>query len=133
MVEHRFILKNSEILRNKPHSFSFGLFSFVTFYRSYSRLKHDGSNENWFDVVLRVTEGIFSIKKNYILKHGLKWNEDEMQRFALDFTTAMYDKKWLPSGRGLWIMEIDYIFERGSAALYNCAAVYTSDLADATK
>jgi ribonucleoside-diphosphate reductase alpha chain len=34
---------------------------------------------------------------------------------------------WLPPGRGLWIMGTDYIYKRGSAALYNCGAVDTTD------
>ncbi len=130
-VTSRFILsqETKTLLKKRPHKFGFGLFGEIAFYRSYSRLKSDGSNESWYDVVVRVTEGIFSIKKDYQLKMHLPWNEEKMQSFAKNFATAMYDKKWMPPGRGLWIMGTDYIYERGSAALYNCAAVDTSNLA----
>ena len=132
-VTQRFRLDSAfkKELQKRPHSFGFSLFGEVTFYRSYSRLKPDGSNENWFDVVVRVTEGIFSIKKDHCIKNRLPWNEEKMQQFAQKFALAMYDKKWLPPGRGLWIMGTEYIYERGSVALYNCAAVDTSDLAHA--
>ncbi len=130
LVSHRFILsqETKNELKSRPHRFGFGLFGAVTFYRSYSRLKKNGSNESWYDVVVRVTEGIFSIKKDHQLKHNLPWDEERMQDFARRFALSMYDKRWLPPGRGLWIMGTEYVYERGSAALYNCAAVDTSDL-----
>ena len=132
-VEHRFILaqQTKEEIESRPTKFGFGLFSEVVFYRSYSRLKADGSNESWSDVVIRVTEGVFSIRKNHAMVHNLPWDEEWHQRFAKEFALSMHSLKWLPPGRGLWIMGTEYIYERGSAALYNCAAVDSGDLANA--
>ncbi|SMC09591.1 fused protease/ribonucleoside-triphosphate reductase [Nitratiruptor tergarcus] len=130
-VKNKFILslETKEELKKLPVSFGFGLFSEVVFYRSYSRIKPDSSNENWKDVVIRVTEGVFSIRKDYYIKHHLHWDEEYWQSFAKKFAIAMHQLKWLPPGRGLWIMGAEYMYERGSAALYNCAAVDSSDLA----
>ncbi len=129
-VKHRFILsrETKEQLKKMPISFGFGLFSEVTYYRSYSRLKENGQNENWTDTVIRVVEGIFSIRKNHYKMAHLHWDEEHWQKFAYDFAITMHQMKWLPPGRGLWIMGTQYIYERGSAALYNCAAVDTSNL-----
>ncbi|MEA3522470.1 MAG: fused protease/ribonucleoside-triphosphate reductase, partial [Campylobacterota bacterium] len=43
-----------------------------------------------------------------------------------------FEMKWLPPGRGLWVMGTQYVYERGGAALNNCGAVDTTDLAAAT-
>jgi len=44
----------------------------------------------------------------------------------------MYDKifnfKFLPPGRGLWMMGTDFVLEKGSAALNNCGFVTTEDI-----
>ncbi|BCD68032.1 fused protease/ribonucleoside-triphosphate reductase [Nitratiruptor sp. YY09-18] len=132
-VKHRFILsaKTKEFIKSLPSSFGFGLFSQVVFYRSYSRIKDDGFNESWSDVVIRVTEGIMSIRKNHYKNMHLSWDEEYWQEFAKNFALAMHQLKWLPPGRGLWIMGTEYMYERGSAALYNCAAVDTTDLVQA--
>ncbi|BCD60466.1 MULTISPECIES: fused protease/ribonucleoside-triphosphate reductase [unclassified Nitratiruptor] len=132
-VEHFFTLSSQtkELLQNTPYQFGFGLLGEVTFYRSYSRIKEDGTNEHWPDTVIRVTEGIFSIRKNHALNYHLPWNENEAQEFAKYFALSMLQFKWLPPGRGLWMMGTRYMYERGSAGLYNCAAVDTADLAHA--
>ena len=131
LVEHRFILskETKSHIKGLRAAFGFGLLSEVVFYRSYSRLKENGSNESWNDVVIRVTEGVLSIKKNFHIRHGLGWDEKYWQNFAKEFALSMFRLKWLPPGRGLWMMGTKYVYKRGSAALYNCAAVDTSDLA----
>ncbi len=112
-VEHRFILaqQTKEEIESRPTKFGFGLFSEVVFYRSYSRLKADSANESWSDVVIRVTEGVFSIRKNHAMLHNLPWDEEWHQRFVKEFALSMHSLKWLPPGRGLWIMGTDYIYE----------------------
>ena len=40
----------------------------------------------------------------------------------------MWEFRFLPPGRGLWMMGTDYIYERGSAALNNCAFVSTEEI-----
>lgn len=130
MLNKRFFLSKNTIveLKSLKPRFGFGLFGEATFYRTYSRLKADGSQEHWVDTVIRVVEGILSIRKNHYIQNGLKWDETFWQNFAQDFAITFFHMHWLPPGRGLWMMGTEYMYERGSAALYNCGAVDTSDL-----
>jgi len=43
--------------------FGFNGLGEITFYRTYSRQKEDGVNEQWYEVVRRVVEGSFSMQK----------------------------------------------------------------------
>lgn len=100
----------------------------IVYYRTYSRRKSDGTQEHWPDTVIRVTEGVLSVRKDYYIKHRLRWDDKEWQKFGKDFATYMYRMKFLPPGRGLWAMGTKYMYERGSAALNNCGACSTKDL-----
>jgi ribonucleoside-diphosphate reductase alpha chain len=111
--------------------FGFGGFGEVVYYRTYSRSAHDGGRERWADTVVRVVEGALSIRKQHFLDAGLGWNDESWQPFAQKMAESCFHMHWLPPGRGLWMMGTDYIYERGSAALYNCGAVDTSNLVDA--
>lgn len=122
-VSNRFVLK-SDILQSLTPRFGYNGFGELTFYRTYSRQKKDGSQETWADVVTRVTNGTFSIRKDFYIKNRIGWDEDYWQEYAIGFAESMFRMKWLPPGRGLWAMGSDFIYERGAMALYNCA--YTS-------
>lgn len=129
-VTERFELNRGykeELMARVPR-FGFNGFGEVIYYRTYSRRKPDGSQERWADTVVRVVEGIMSIRKNHYIEQGLVWSDEEWQNFAQRMASSCFDMQWLPPGRGLWIMGTEYIYERGSAALYNCGAVDTSDL-----
>ena len=131
VVGERFALKKifcDEIFA-KTAKFGFGGFGEATYYRTYSRIKPDGSQEHWPDTVIRVINGIMSVRKNHYLLNRLAWEEEKWQGYARRLADAMFDMKWLPPGRGLWVMGTDYVYERGGAALNNCGAVDTSDLA----
>jgi ribonucleoside-diphosphate reductase alpha chain len=131
VVEERFTLKRTfrDEIRAKMARFGFGGFGEATYYRTYSRLKQDGSQEHWADTVIRVVDGILSIRKNHYILNRLLWEEEKWQNYAGKLADAMFDMKWLPPGRGLWVMGTDYVYERGGAALNNCGAVDTTDLA----
>ncbi len=130
IVKERFELdiEFKKRLRRERALFGFDGFGEVIYYRTYSRKREDGSQERWADTVIRVVEGTLSIRKNHYKQEGLRWREEEWQKFAQRMATSCFHMHWLPPGRGLWIMGTDYIYERGSAALYNCGAVDTSDL-----
>jgi len=131
--EERFTL-SKEIqtqLRKRKVNFGFGKFGEVVYYEKYSRLKEDGSQEHWPDTVIRVINGIMSIRKWHFLRNSLPWNEEEMQYYAREMALFMFDMKFLPSGRNLWAMGTEYVYERGSAALLNCGAVSTKNLPEA--
>ena len=133
IVKERFYLNEAYCrkLRKKQARFGFGGFGEAVYYRTYSRIKPDGSREHWADTVMRVINGVISIRKNHYIMNDLSWDEQQWQRYAHELADAMFEMKWLPPGRGLWIMGTDYIYERGSAALNNCGAVDTADLAAA--
>lgn len=131
IVKERFALDAAfcDGLHTKKAHFGFGEFGKATYYRTYSRMKADGSQEHWADTVIRAVNGVMSIRKNHYLLNNLAWDESASQRYAQKLAAAMFEMKWLPPGRGLWIMGTEYIYERGAAALNNCGAVDTTDLA----
>jgi ribonucleoside-triphosphate reductase len=116
-------------LYNMTPRFGFSGFGAATYYRTYSRLKPDGTQEHWADTVIRVIEGIMSVRKHHYTVNRLYWDDNACQPFAEELAVSMFEMKWLPPGRGLWAMGTDYVYERGGAALCNCGAVDTADLA----
>lgn len=117
--------------RTLPYSFGYpeSQFGAIVFHRTYSRLKPDGTQESWYDVCQRVIEGIFTIRKWWFNVHCLPWNVSEMQQRAQRMATSLLKMTWTPPGRGLWATGTDYVYERGSFSLYNCAYVTVNDLA----
>lgn len=123
-VQHRFILSDmsQDILRSMIPNFGYDGFGEFVFYRTYSRIREDGGQEDWADVVIRVTNGVISIRKDWYIKNRIHWDEKYWQAFAFKFSVSMFKMEWLPPGRGLWAMGSDFVYNRGSMALYNCAA-----------
>lgn len=124
-VNERFELNDYTVdqLKSFVPPFGYNGFGELIFYRTYSRIKRNGEQEDWADVVIRVTEGTFSIRKDWYIKNHIDWDERFWQEYASRFATAMFFMKWLPPGRGLWAMGTDFIYERGSMALANCAFI----------
>lgn len=110
-------------LRSQKPVFGFGGLGAAVYYRSYSRKKKDGEQEGWADTVIRVVEGIISIRKWWYSLNRLHWDEQKWTSIANRMAWAMFQMRMLPAGRGLFAMGSDYVYERGSAACYNCAAV----------
>lgn len=122
-VQHRFQLDHmvQDRLRSLIPPFGYNGFGEFIFYRTYSRIKQDGGQEDWADVVIRNTNGTFSIRKDWYLKNHIAWDEQYWQQYAAGFAEAMFHMRWMPPGRGMWAMGSDFVYERGSMALYNCA------------
>jgi len=101
----------------------------ITFMRTYSRLKADGTKETWVDVCRRVIEGMYSIQKDHCWNSRLPWNGVQAQASAQEAFDRMFNLKWTPPGRGLWMMGTEYVMEKkNSAALQNCAFVSTDSM-----
>lgn len=101
----------------------------ITFLRTYSRLKEDGTKERWWEVCKRVIEGMFSIQKDYSKANRLPWNDRKAQATAQDAFARMFEFKWTPPGRGIWMMGTPLVNEqKNSAALQNCSFVSTGDM-----
>lgn len=129
-VQDKFILNEhaKQRLKNTKVDFGFNGFGEVTYYRTYSRKREDGTQEHWGDTVVRVIEGVMSIRKSHTLKNCLMWDENYWQDYAFVMGTYMAKMMFLPPGRGLWAMGTKHVDKVGSAALNNCGAVSTSDL-----
>ena len=101
----------------------------ITFLRTYSRLKEDGTKETWVDVCERVINGMYSIQKDHCKSQRLPWNDAKAQASAKDGFDRLFNLKWTPPGRGLWVMGTDIVNkQRNSAALQNCAFVSTNEM-----
>jgi len=101
----------------------------VTFIRTYSRIKEDGTKERWHEVCRRVIEGMYSIQKDWAKSNRLPWNDRKAQASAQEAYDRMFNLKWTPPGRGLWMMGAPLVMEKkNSAALQNCAFASTRDI-----
>lgn len=102
----------------------------ITFLRTYSRLKEDGSGkETWVDVCERVINGMYSLQKDYCKTNRLPWSNAKAQNSAQDAFDRLFNLKWTPPGRGLWVMGTPLVnVQKNSAALQNCAFISTKDM-----
>ena len=101
----------------------------ITFIRSYSRLKDDNTKEKWYEVCERVVNGMYTLQKDHCLLNRLPWDDAQARLSAEEAYTRMFEFKWLPPGRGLWMMGSEYVMKKkNSAALQNCAFVSTADI-----
>ncbi|MFP4028603.1 MAG: fused protease/ribonucleoside-triphosphate reductase [Candidatus Brocadiia bacterium] len=101
----------------------FGALSWITFKRTYSR-----KGEKWWQTCRRVIEGMFTVQKVHCQERALPWDEKKARNFARKAYERMFQFKWTPPGRGLWMMGTQFMYDRGGAALNNCGFVSTSEL-----
>jgi len=111
----------------KPN-FGFNGLGELTFFRTYSRLKENGKNEQYFETVERVVNTIYSIQKEWILQNRLYWNEDKAQNSAQEMYRRIFEFKFTPSGRGFWGLSPKLLEQKGSACLNNCGFVSTENI-----
>ena len=101
----------------------------ITFLRTYSRLKEDGTKETWVEVCERVINGMYSLQKDHAKSQRLPWSDSKAAASAKEAYDRLFNLKWTPPGRGLWVMGTSIVNEqRNSAALQNCAFVSTMEM-----
>jgi adenosylcobalamin-dependent ribonucleoside-triphosphate reductase len=101
----------------------------LTFLTKYSRRKADGGKERWWETCRRVIEGMFSIQKDWCKTNRLPWNERKAQVTAQDAYDRLFNGKWTPPGRGLWMMGTEFVNgQKNSAALQNCSFISTENI-----
>lgn len=131
-VRERFKLSDKFIEEFKDTQPKWGPLGYVTFKRTYARVVNDADGsertEEYWETVRRVVEGCYTIQLNHCKSLKLPWIPYKAQKSAQEMFRLMWDFKFLPPGRGLWMMGTDYIYERGSAALNNCAFVSTEEI-----
>ena len=104
----------------------------ITFLRTYSRLKEDGTKETWVDVCERVINGMYSLQKDHAKTNRLPWSDTKAAASAKEAFERLFELKWSPPGRGLWVMGTPIVMsQRNSAALQNCAFVSTKEMTKA--
>jgi ribonucleoside-triphosphate reductase len=124
-LDDDFVMSYAQI---KP-DFGFNGLGQLTYYRTYSRLKEDGRNEEWFETVRRVVEGAYTIQKEHILSNELGWNNKKAQRSAQEMYDRIFTMKFLPPGRMLWALGTPIIHQKKiGQALFNCAFVSTEEM-----
>ena len=126
--ENRFHLDPAFLANFIGEQPSWGPIGYVVYKRTYARRLPDGGSEEFWQTLQRVTEGTFTLLKQQIRAAHRPWNDDEAQRKAQDFYRRMWAFKWLPPGRGLWIMGTDYLERNGGGAANNCGFVSTGGL-----
>lgn len=122
--------------------FGFGGLGELVYLRTYARSLPDDPtcNEQWYQTIQRVINGVYSMMKRHILKIKKRkhsgddanpgmWNEEQAQLSAKEMYDRFFNMKCLPPGRGLWAMgsnltEARYLF----ASLNNCGYVSTKNL-----
>ena len=101
----------------------------ITYLRTYSRKKEDGTKETWVDVCERVINGMYSIQKDHCKTNRLPWSDSKAAASAKEAFDRMFNLKWTPPGRGLWMMGTPLVNTfKNSAALQNCSFVSTSSM-----
>lgn len=114
---------------NITPEFGFNGLGLLTYYRTYSRAKPDGTKEQWYETVRRVVEGAYSIQKQHIINNQLGWNHKKAQSSAQEMYDRIFTMKFLPPGRMLWALGTPIIHEKKvGQALFNCAFVSTSGI-----
>jgi adenosylcobalamin-dependent ribonucleoside-triphosphate reductase len=147
----------AKFVGKKPKFGYNGLGEFV-FYRTYSRLKEDGTKETFADMLQRVVEGCYEIQRVWCSKGkkdrkkndeksdnksdekkdeniafggmALPWTRPKAQKSAQEMFQRMWDFKFLPPGRGLWVMGTPHMWKLGSAALNNCGFCSTQSITE---
>lgn len=123
-LDEKFLAKYA----GKKPNFGYGGLGEFTFYRTYSRTKEDGTKESALDTFCRVVEGCYEIQRRYCDANHIPWSQRKAQKSAQEMFDRMWQFKFLPPGRGLWAMGTPFMWERGSAALNNCAFCSTTEL-----
>jgi len=107
----------------------FGPLGHITYKRTYARLiEEKGRKEEFWETIRRVVEGCYSIQKEHCIKLSLPWSDSKAQRSAQKMFTKIWNFKFLPPGRGLWMMGTEFIARHGSMSLNNCGFASTEDI-----
>ena len=101
----------------------------ITYKRTYARfIEKEGRKEDFWETIRRVVEGCYSIQKEHCMKLSLPWSDSKAQRSAQTMYQKIWNFKFLPPGRGLWMMGTEFIARHGSMSLNNCGFASTEDI-----
>lgn len=115
--------------RDKQPAWGYNGLGYVVYKRTYARAKLDETLEEFWETCKRVVEGTYDVQKRHCKNLRLPWDDRKAQRSAQEMYRRMWAFKWLPPGRGLWMMGSPSIERLGGAALNNCGFVSTKGIA----
>lgn len=127
----QFSLASSFLAEFEGHQPNWGPLGYFTFKRTYARPTCDCDDsrdcghpsEEFFDTCKRVVEGVYNVQKAHCRRLSLPWNEPKAQISAQEMFRRMWEFKWTPPGRGLWMMGTPFMLQKGGACINNCAFV----------
>lgn len=114
--------------RDKQPAWGYNGLGYVVYKRTYARTKPDGQLEEFWETARRVVEGTYDVQKKHCKALRLPWDDRKAQRSSQEMFRRMWAFKWLPPGRGLWMMGSPAIERLGGAALNNCGFVSTKGI-----
>lgn len=116
----KFKLSESFIQKYRDTEPPFGAIGYITYKSKYARpIPEEDRTEEWWETILRVVEGTYNIQKTHCESLRLPWNGVKAQHSAQEMYDLMFNMKFLPPGRGLWMMGTEAVEKRGSASLNN--------------
>ena len=129
----KFRLSDKFVGQYEDKEVPWGPVGYVTYKRTYARRLDERTpgaegTEEWFQTCRRVIEGMFNMQKQHVSHLGLEWNDAKAQKTAKEAYDRLFELKWTPPGRGLWMMGTKFVEERTAAGLFNCAFRSTKDI-----
>jgi len=129
----RFRLSEVFIDQYRHEEVPWGPVGYITYKRTYARRLDEfdpgtEGTEEWFQTCRRVIEGMFTIQKKHVASLGLEWNDTKAQKTAKEAYDRLFNLKWTPPGRGLWMMGTKFVEERTGAGLFNCSFRSTREI-----
>ena len=129
----RFKLSDQFIDQYVDREVPWGPVGYVTYKRTYARRNSEATpgttgTEEWHQTCRRVIEGMFDMQKQHCAQTGLAWNDAKAQRTAKEAYERLFVGKWTPPGRGLWMMNTEFVRNRTQAGLFNCGFKSTQDI-----
>jgi len=123
------LLSNHFLDQYKNQKPDWGPVGEITFLRTYSRpIEGENRSEEWWETVRRVVEGTFDIQREHCHSMRLDWKQDRARVSAQTMFRLIFEMKFIPPGRGLWMMGTPFVKKRGSTALNNCAFISTKSI-----
>jgi intein/homing endonuclease len=127
-IKERFKLSDKFIEQYKGKQPNWGPLGYVTFKRSYARTMEDGSTEEFWQTVQRVVEACYTTQLQHVRRFRLPWDARKSQKSAQEMYRLIFEFKFLPPGRGLYMFGTDHVWQRGAAPLFNCCAITTKNI-----
>ena len=118
---------------------AWGPIGYVTYKRTYARplyaIDFGGDDvdkvirtEEFDETLTRIINGLWHIIRCHSARKNIDFSEEIAQRKAEHMFTRLWNFKWLPPGRGMWMMGTKQMYLKGSASLQNCGFVSTQNI-----